>query len=327
MLFPIGSMSLRLFDRDQIDVTFEETTASSTRLRKWLDGVLDDVTHMRIYNVSVIHWALLVVWLSLLLSFATVYGRLYSASALVATLCANVLLFGVSDIMAQTIQSFLSHRIDPLSRAFDTPFFISGLGDELGFTRSGDEDEEVQSDHDYTDGDEDDNLSVFNDYGSPMSNRAIANINSSADLYDAPDAPESHIFAFYRWICFIFWGFIISFFQVPWYKFLNFFYTEDPSIIQVLERVLSDQLLYSPISLYCFFMYSNYVTESGDAATFDKKIQRLFISTLGCNYLVWPMVQMINFSIVPKHLQVPFSSSVGILWNCFLSMRNASEPS
>lgn len=56
------------------------------------------------------------------------------------------------------------------------------------------------------------------------------------------------------------------------------------------------------------------------------EIQRLYIGTLGCNYLLWPAVQFINFLAVPKHLQVPFSSSVGVLWNCFLSMRNASHP-
>lgn len=120
-------------------------------------------------------------------------------------------------------------------------------------------------------------------------------------------------------------GIFISFFQAPWYKFLNFFYTEDPTVVQVFERVLSDQLLYSPISLYCFFMFSNYVMEGGDKDTLGKKIQRLYISTLGCNYLVWPMVQFINFLIMPRDFQAPFSSSVGVVWNCFLSMRNASK--
>lgn len=282
---------------------------SFAMIRERCQQLLNDFTHLRFYRVSIVHWIMLFIWVALLLCFTSVYRKLYDASALFATMCTNILLFGISDILAQSIHCYLSYTVDPVPQVIDSTarnIMNRIRGDSV-------------TDRDTESGYESDNLSVFNDYGiSPTPTDEIYHSE-----YD--DAPETHIFDFYRWICFMSWGFILSFFQVPWYKFLNYFYTEDPTVVQVLERVLSDQLLYSPVSLYCFFMYSNYIMEGGDAETFGKKIQRLYISTLGCNYLVWPTVQFINFLVVPKHFQVPFSSSVGILWNCFLSMRNASS--
>lgn len=269
-----------------------------SRLEEWLDRV----THLRIVRISVIDWTLLCVWVGLLLKFTSVYRSLYNKSALFATMWTNVLLFGISDILAQSIHCYMSYTVDPV------PEIVDVTARNLVNRFTGDE------------GYESDNLSIFNDYG-----ETAYDVEEGEDEEDDENFRETHIFEFYRWICFMAYGFIISFFQVPWYKFLNFFYTEDPTVVQVLERVLSDQLLYSPIQLYCFFMYSSYIMERGDLNTFNKKIQRLYISTLGCNYLVWPLVQFINFLAIPKHFQVPFSSSVGVLWNCFLSMRNASR--
>lgn len=299
-------MSLQLFERDQIDVQFDDASedvynprnlASLTSVNR-LRHSLRRLSLVKLCKISLTHWSLLITWLLLLLRFTSIYRRLYDKSALLATMCTNVLLFGISDSMAQSILCYFSTHVDPV------PQVIDGMFSRLRRPPIIDDDNES------------DNLSVFNDYGETTL--------ESEPAYDF-SAPDAHKFAFFRWSCFMLWGFILSFFQVPWYKFLNYFYTEDPTVVQVLERVLCDQLLYSPISLYSFFMYSNYVMEGGDAETFSKKIQVLYLSTLGCNYLVWPLVQFLNFLVVPKHFQVPFSSSVGIVWNCFLSMRNASN--
>lgn len=261
---------------------------------------IDSLAHRRLFRVSVVHWAVLAVWTAALMRFTGVYRALYERSALVATLCCNALLFGVSDALAQSIHCYVSDPVDPV------PPMVDAAARQLVGRLSGDDDGGYESD----------GLSVFNDYGGSA---------AVVEELDEEDIPETHVFDFHRWGCFVAWGCFLSFFQVPWYRVLNFFYTEDPSVVQVLERVLSDQLLYSPVSLYCFFMYSSYVMERGDAAACSRKVRRLYVSTLGCNYLVWPAVQFVNFLAVPKHLQVPFSSTVGVAWNCFLSMRNASR--
>lgn len=306
-------MSIQLLGRDQIDVHYDNTnrdrygikTDSPSTIIRWIDRTRDSMRHlcrMRICKISVTHLVVLITWISLLLKYTSHYRKLYQYSALLASMCMNVLLFGISDSMAQTILCYFSTDVDPVPQVIDD--IVSRLRGPVHVIPD-----------DYDDSDSDD-LSVFNDYGEPL--------DDEEPVYDYNDF-DSDKFNFFRWFCFMCWGFILSFFQVPWYKFLNYFYTEDPTVVQVLERVLSDQLLYSPVSLYSFFAYSNYVMEKGNADTFSKKIQVLYLSTLGCNYSLWPLVQFINFLLMPKHFQVPFSSSVGILWNCFLSMRNASN--
>lgn len=307
-------MSLQLFGRDQIDVQYDDTSQgissrsrvdSASRLVRWIDRSghsLRRVSNIKILRISLTHLVVLTTWVLIMLKFTSRYRMLYQNSALLATMCTNVLLFGISDSMAQSILCYHSTHVDPVPQVVDD--MVSRLRRPPPVIDDYDDDSEL------------DDLSVFNDYGEPL--------DDEEPLYDL-SAPDSHNFNFFRWFCFMSWGFILSFFQVPWYKFLNYFYTEDPTVVQVLERVLSDQLLYSPISLYSFFTYSNYVMEGGNAETFNKKIQVLYLSTLGCNYLLWPLVQFINFLLVPRQFQVPFSSSIGILWNCFLSMRNASN--
>lgn len=268
----------------------------------------------RIVKITLLHWCLLSLWLSLLFRFTFIYRKFYARTNLLATTCTNILLFGISDILAQSISCFFLSEIDPVPTFLDdvNHHLVSGIHHLPGNIT-------------LNDGYESDNYSVFNEYG-------LTPVTSHESLPDDRSQTGTRlmkepciIFNFWRWVCFMGWGAFISNFQVPWYKILNFFFTSDPTMIQVLERVLCDQLVYSPCFLFFFFTYSNYIMEGGDGDTLRIKIQRVYLSTLGCNLIVWPIAQIINFSLMPKAYQVPFSSSVGIIWNCFLSMRNSSN--
>lgn len=136
---------------------------------------------------------------------------------------------------------------------------------------------------------------------------------------------KSQPFAFHRLAGFMVWGFVMAFVQVVWYAILNAMFNDDPTFVTVLERCLTDQLCFSPVSLFCFFAYSTLILEGATGDELSVKLREIYLSTLAFNMCVWFPVQFINFLVMPKNLQVPFSSSVGILWNCFLSMRNASS--
>ncbi|CCF55866.1 hypothetical protein KAFR_0A04310 [Kazachstania africana CBS 2517] len=319
-------MPLQLFGRDQIVVHYDssnedieshdDSSPSLSRtvvLQYKLLHFAEDITQFKLYNVTIVHWTLFLLWLWLLWSLTNVYNDLYQRSAHFASMCTNVILFGLSDIIAQSITCYFSSSIDPIPQIID-----STANEFMHQWRHNASPSQNNEDTGY----ESDNYSVFNDYGLSAISSNVSDFEFNTEYSKLRD---TSIFNFWRWVCFMFWGLFISNFQVPWYKILNYFYTEDPTVIQVLERVLSDQLLYSPLFLYFFFTYSNFIMERGDSETYRIKIERLYISTLGCNLLVWPLAQFINFLIIPKHFQVPFSSSVGVLWNCFLSMRNASN--
>ncbi|KAF9937600.1 hypothetical protein BGZ67_001057 [Mortierella alpina] len=57
--------------------------------------------------------------------------------------------------------------------------------------------------------------------------------------------------------------------------------------------------------------------------TMAPAIKRMtYLSTLKANYAVWPLVQLVNFGVMPLQLRLPFVSVVGIAWNAYLSMVN-----
>ncbi|CCD24888.1 uncharacterized protein NDAI_0E00720 [Naumovozyma dairenensis CBS 421] len=292
-------------------------TILTRQIHRWEDESISQIKNffrLKVFRITLTHLIILSIWLCFLWNYTSVYGELYAVNTLIASMIMNTILFGISDTLAQSITCFLSETVDPI------PQIVDDSARHLLH--------QFESPHDIESGYESDNLSVFNDYGlSPVSSLYEEELDEHNDdhINAIQSRPETDVFNFRRFFGFMFWGFFISNFQVPWYRFLNFFYTEDPTVVQVLERVLSDQLVYSPVQLYYFFMYSNYVIEKGNADTFKIKIRSIYISTLGCNYLLWPAVQFINFLLMPKKFQVPFSSSVGVLWNCFLSMRNANK--
>lgn len=223
--------------------------------------------------------------------------KLMKTNRLIATVIANGLLNGFSDIVAQLI-TCISNKNNK----------ISLTGDLL--------DNRISNDN--VDSGDALDLEDLEYQNSLIDNESIM-------LMDSVD--HQNDVQLWRLICFTFWGSFMANFQVPWYVILNMLFTEDPSIVQTFERILSDQLFYSPISLYCFFAFANYIMEAGDVYTFRSKIKKIYLSTLAINYMLWPLMQFVNFSFIPKDDQPLFSSCVSVVWNVVLSLRNASTKS
>lgn len=51
----------------------------------------------------------------------------------------------------------------------------------------------------------------------------------------------------------------------------------------------------------------------------------MYLSALVANWQLWPFVQAINFRFMPLRYRVPFTGAVGIAWQVFLSILNASS--
>ena len=54
-----------------------------------------------------------------------------------------------------------------------------------------------------------------------------------------------------------------------------------------------------------------------------EKLSKSYIPGLKANYMVWPLVQSINFKFVPLDLRVLVVNIVSLGWNCFLSYLNS----
>lgn len=232
------------------------------------------------------NWCIITLFLYMISKLIKNYESMYAESKLLTTITANSLLYGLSDTLAQSISCYIGNRTSESSSS-EIESSVINL------------DNFHESD------------TMFTDYGDTSSLRrnSRSSLGGGSQYQILIKQTEIDIFNFRRFFGFIFWGFLMAFIQVAWYWVLNHFYTKEPTLVSVLERVLTDQLLFSPLSLFSFFSYSNFVLEGGDKFTLHQKIQRIYMSTLACNYMVWPLVQFINFLVMPKRFQVPFSSS------------------
>lgn len=66
------------------------------------------------------------------------------------------------------------------------------------------------------------------------------------------------------------------------------------------------------------------IMEGGDP---KEKLQSTYTSALAKNWMVWPLVQSVNFKFVPLEHRVLVVNLVSLGWNCYLSYLNSQGAS
>ncbi|KAH0566084.1 hypothetical protein GP486_000522 [Trichoglossum hirsutum] len=138
------------------------------------------------------------------------------------------------------------------------------------------------------------------------------------------DLPPS--FDFERLTRFMAYGFIMAPIQFKWFKILSkaFPLAKGSGMVAALKRVACDQLVFAPVGLACFFTFMT-IAEGGGRRAIAKKFQDVYLPALKAGFMLWPPVQILNFRVVPIQFQLPFVSTVGIIWTAYLSLTNASD--
>ncbi|KAK9318046.1 hypothetical protein V1522DRAFT_396613 [Lipomyces starkeyi] len=244
------------------------------------------VTH-HLFYAPLMNWAVIFLFLVFIIRLILIFNAAVKLNPLVIMSVSNVLLFGLSDALAQTVVTISEN------------YASSRRSSSLGITNT----EKPPAD------------------GSPFGRTSShAFVASTSSHY-----PPAN-FKFDRVIRFATWGFLLSTFLFKWLELLHVWIpiTEDSVVVPVLLRVLLDQLIWTPLALSGFFAFISFV-EGGGTKAVKHKLSTLFIPTLKSNYMVWPAAQIINFRLIPLHFQLPFISTVGLLWNIWLSIANSSS--
>jgi len=136
-------------------------------------------------------------------------------------------------------------------------------------------------------------------------------------------------FEFDRLVRFMSFGMFNTPIQYNWFGFLDRTFpvpqgTFSTGFGKVLVRVGVDQCLFAPVGLGIFFTFMAFAEGHGISGL-RKKWNEGYGSALRANYVVWPAVQFINFKLMPLRYQIPFVSTIGIFWNMYLSLTNASS--
>ncbi|KAG1053030.1 hypothetical protein G6F46_005477 [Rhizopus delemar] len=155
-------------------------------------------------------------------------------------------------------------------------------------------------------------------------------IRKHEDLW--PPAPR---WDFARTFRFAAYNFCVAPFGGKWYMFLDRYFPMPASVAtaalarqanqMAIKRMVTDQALFAPTGLVLFFTVMG-LAETGNWEGVREKFRDAYLPALIANYKVWPAVQFINFKFMPLQYRLPFVSSLGILWNAYLSwLNNASK--
>lgn len=154
--------------------------------------------------------------------------------------------------------------------------------------------------------------------GIEMPEYSEKNVYASEVMISKKTSPPP--FDFERLIRFMSYGFIMSPVQFHWFKFLStaFPITKESATIPTFERVAFDQLIFAPIGrtlfglnevmltkigLACFFTFMT-ITEGGGRRAVARKFQDVYFPALKANFMLWPVIQILNFRVVPLQYQI-----------------------
>ena len=108
-----------------------------------------------------------------------------------------------------------------------------------------------------------------------------------------------------------------------WYRALDrMFGVSMKSKKNVIMKCVADQLVYAPFSIIAFFSYAagNKGGSVSDIKTrFAEKFEESFLNTWGADCSVWPLINLVSFSLIPVHVRPTFIGFAQVGWQSYLS--------
>ncbi|XP_008544880.2 protein Mpv17-like, partial [Microplitis demolitor] len=104
-----------------------------------------------------------------------------------------------------------------------------------------------------------------------------------------------------------------------WYGILDKYFGSKGSVV-ALKKVACDQFLFAPPFIAVLLATIGFM-QGNNAEGVQKKLSNEYKDILINNYKIWPLVQLINFGLVPLNYQVLVNQIVAIFWNTYISFR------
>jgi len=116
-----------------------------------------------------------------------------------------------------------------------------------------------------------------------------------------------------------------------WYKFLDRLFEQKKkektdkkqnALVDstVLKKVALDELLFDPFCVVFFFTVIS-LLEGKNLNQIVEKVKKEYWITQKMSWRIWPLVQLINFAVVPGELRLLFINMVSFFWGIFLQIR------
>lgn len=174
-------------------------------------------------------------------------------------------------------------------------------------------------------------MSIFQRYSQLLARRPlVTNVLSTGFLFGAGDVLAQHIGIHHEPKLFdwaraqravIYGAIVFAPLGDKWYKLLARVNVGSKASSTV-ARVALDQCVFAPfIGIPLYYSVMTYMEGHADAAQhIETKLRTNWWKTLSTNWMVWPVVQTLNFGFVPLNLRLLVVNVVSIGWNCYLLM-------
>lgn len=106
-----------------------------------------------------------------------------------------------------------------------------------------------------------------------------------------------------------------------WYQFLQKKVVLSTNTRTTIARVVADQSIFATTNMAFFLSSMSWL----EGTSPKEKLKKNYISGLKANWVLWPPVQAMNFTVVPLEHRVLIVNIVSLGWNCFLSYLNSSK--
>lgn len=91
------------------------------------------------------------------------------------------------------------------------------------------------------------------------------------------------------------------------------------NVTNLVLQVACDQLIAAPLWLLAFFPFISLIEGCTDFSVIAKTIQQKYVDGLKVTWIVFPAVQFVNFTLVPKHLRVLVVNVCDLVYTALLS--------
>ncbi|XP_014598369.1 PREDICTED: mpv17-like protein isoform X2 [Polistes canadensis] len=91
-----------------------------------------------------------------------------------------------------------------------------------------------------------------------------------------------------------------------------------------ITKALVEQVTYTPTAMCCFFFGMNLLEQKSISECIEE-VKQKFWPTYKIGVCVWPILQTINFVLIPEHNRIVYVSICSLMWTSFLAYMKALE--
>lgn len=109
-----------------------------------------------------------------------------------------------------------------------------------------------------------------------------------------------------------------------WFSTLDKFVTIQNPLLRLMVQLLLDAMIFSPLTISGYFSMRSILEGSGLPGAYHKLSTR-FVPTLVSSWQFWPVVNAVNFGLVPLPFRVLYGNVLGLFWTGYLTFVNSKK--